>query len=309
MSNITMAEFKPKYMKLWAEYEKENRPSQLDSKNSIFRRSIIPFFGDMQIEKITQTDIMAFKGYLREKGLAAKTINNELTLLRNIFKAARAMDVAFTNLLVEPVKISRNKTKEQERIPEQDIGKILAEVRSIHGWVADMCLLMLETGIRVGEARALKWNKVTLPSSTDDGFGLLVIDETTSGHKYALGPTKGAPRFVPLTPDSLRLLQRMNRVNKFLFPNSRDPMLPCSLGVISEALRKLREDGHVRYRVYPHLFRHTYASRARDAGVVIDDIQLLLGHVDRRTTDRYAHRDTKKLHEAVAKMLAAQSKS
>lgn len=309
MSDITMAEFKDKYMRLWAQYEKENRPSQLKSKLSIFRRSIIPFFGEKQIEKITQTDIMEFKGYLRGKGIKPKTMNNELTLLRNIFKAARAMDMAFTNLLVEPVKMNKNVTKEQERIPEKDIDKILSQVRAIHWWVADICLLMLETGIRVGEARALKWDKVILPTGPDDGFGLLVIDETTSGHEYALGPTKGAPRFVPLTPKSLGLLKGLNRVNKFLFPNSREPMQPCSLGIISEALRKLQKDGHVGYRVYPHLFRHTYASRARDAGVEIDDIQILLGHVDRRTTDRYAHRDTKKLHEAVARMMAANSKS
>lgn len=306
---ITFAEFYPRYMK-WAKVEKLNKQSQLESKQSIFRRSLLPFFGEMLLDDIDEETIIDYKEVLLDQGLAPKTRNNCLTVLRSFFKAARLYRHVKYQPFIDPVVIDkdRNKTKKTPRIPEEDLPRVLEDIRKINPWVADACELMVETGLRAGEVRALKWDKVSLPPSAA-GFGEILVDETTAGHKYALGTTKGASRCIPLSATALRLIQRLDRVNQFLFPNSREPSLPCSLGIIADTLRKLGKQRHLGYRVHAHLFRHTYASRLRDAGVAMGDIQLLLGHVDVRTTDRYAHRNLQKLHDAIALLDASKTNS
>ena len=48
-----------------------------------------------------------------------------------------------------------------------------------------------------------------------------------------------------------------------------------------------------------HDLRRTAATWALQAGVRIDEVQLLLGHADIRTTMRYAHRDPEAKRRAV----------
>lgn len=304
----TFAEFYPRYMKSYALGEKENKPSTIDAKRSIFNRSLLPYFGALPIDEIDEEIIMDYKAELKDHGLSAKTRNNCLTVLRNVFKAAMVMRKIDRPPYIEPVSIKkdRNGVKQTERIPDEDLDAVIDAIREANPWVGAFCHLLLETGLRAGEARALTWDKVKF-SPHAPGYGELTIDETTAGHKYQLGTTKGAPRIVPISAKALGLIQGLDRVNQFLFPNRLTPERPCSLGIVCETLRKLRQQGHFRYRVHPHLFRHTYASRLRDAGVGLGDIQLLLGHVDVRTTDRYAHRDLTKLHDAIALVDASKS--
>jgi integrase len=306
----TFAEFYPRYMKAYARGEKENKPSTLEAKVSIFKRSLLPYFGALPLDEIHEEIIMDYKAEMKELGLAAKTRNNCLTVLRNVFKAALVMRKIDRPPYIEQVSIKkdRNGVKGTDRIPEEDLAQVISVIKEANPWVGAFCHLLLETGLRAGELRALTWDKVTY-SPDAPGYGELTIDETTAGHKYALGTTKGAPRVVPISATALGLIQSLDRIDKFLFPNRLTPERPCSLGIVCETLRKLRQQGHLRYRVHPHLFRHTYASRLRDAGVGLGDIQLLLGHVDVRTTDRYAHRNLKKLHDAIALVDASKTNS
>jgi len=49
-----------------------------------------------------------------------------------------------------------------------------------------------------------------------------------------------------------------------------------------------------------HDFRHTSASRLREAGVQLEDIRFLLGHGAKSVTERYAHASLDVLRKAVA---------
>jgi integrase/recombinase XerD len=53
-------------------------------------------------------------------------------------------------------------------------------------------------------------------------------------------------------------------------------------------VREVAQAAGISKRVYPHLLRHTMATRLLTLGMAITDVQRFLGHEDIATTRRYA---------------------
>ena len=71
-----------------------------------------------------------------------------------------------------------------------------------------------------------------------------------------------------------------------LFLTSRSEAM-SSVGTLEVILRRIGERSGVR-KVHPHRFRHAFATWAIQSGAREIDVQLLLGHADLTTTQRYA---------------------
>ncbi len=52
-----------------------------------------------------------------------------------------------------------------------------------------------------------------------------------------------------------------------------------------------------------HVLRHTFGKNLVDAGVSLDQVATLMGHVNLNTTRRYATPDTRDLQQAVEKVV------
>lgn len=58
-----------------------------------------------------------------------------------------------------------------------------------------------------------------------------------------------------------------------------------------------------RPRAHPHMLRHSFASRLRENGADLQDIQEALGHAVITTTTMYAHLTTRRQREKLAEYL------
>lgn len=59
---------------------------------------------------------------------------------------------------------------------------------------------------------------------------------------------------------------------------------------IERIIRRIREDGHDFSRITPHVFRHTFATRAIEAGMQPQVLKTILGHSSlAMTMDLYSH--------------------
>lgn len=140
---------------------------------------------------------------------------------------------------------------------------------------------MLGAGLRVSEVVALK------PAEIDWQAGQLRVTQGKGGRD----------RVVPVNANTLAYLQAWDSKRAELKMNGRHVFFggirtggqKLTTRAVHDMISKLAERAGIEKRVSPHTLRHTYATRALDAGLSIREVQELLGHSDVSTTMVYTH--------------------
>ncbi|HUU55126.1 MAG TPA: tyrosine-type recombinase/integrase [Armatimonadota bacterium] len=150
-----------------------------------------------------------------------------------------------------------------------------------------LALLLLDTGLRLGEALRLK-----VPD-LDFEEGKLLVRKTKTGDF----------RVVPLSPTLRKHLRRyLARREKRLVELDRqsehtfvsESGASCSVAVAEEAFRRVGQAAGIR-RAYPHLLRHTFASQSLLNGAPLPAVMRLGGWRKLSTVQRYTY-----INDAVA---------
>ena len=136
-------------------------------------------------------------------------------------------------------------------------AEIFAILKEANQWERAMIVLLLGTGMRIGELAALRWEDV--------GEGVLLLHG--KGNKQ---------RMVAPGVAAMRELMRLPRESSHIFPFTR--------GAIMARLHRLARRS---CPFHPHQFRHTYAHTLLRAGAGIEDLAEILGHVSIETTRTY----------------------
>jgi integrase/recombinase XerD len=141
-----------------------------------------------------------------------------------------------------------------------------------------MLQTLLETGTRVSELVQLRVEDVSLAER-------VVIIRRGKGAKR---------REVPIRRELAQLLQLHLGTRRAgpLFPSRQrgSGTAPHVLTRqrVGQIVREVARAASITKRVYPHLLRHTMATRLLTLGMEITDVQRFLGHEDLATTRRYA---------------------
>ena len=197
--------------------------------------------------------------------------------------------------------ISKNKPTRQKLVklkePKSFPGcltdnEISALVNACHRVRDKLIILMLNgTGMRKGELLGLCHEDI------EDGSGNYIKVVKRNNPNGAR--VKGLERTIPVVLDVLRMYNDYliheyprpeNPISNYVFVNIWDgnigmPMNPNVLNIMFDRLSK-----KTGIHVYPHLFRHTYATRLLKTGYSPDRVKHLLGHTSIQTTmDIYSH--------------------
>lgn len=140
----------------------------------------------------------------------------------------------------------------------------------------NLCMihLMLDSGLRICEVIALTPKDLLFSS------GSIVINRS-----------KGNKSRIVILPPSLAVLlteyMQLVRPSGFLFCKARSSE-PIDDSVFRALIRRIRKNTSVQ-RVYPHLFRHTFATSYIMGGGDLESLRILLGHFDYSVTKSYLH--------------------
>jgi integrase len=147
------------------------KPSTASDYSYIIDGHLIPYFGETPLQRI---DVEKIDGYIASKtadGLSAKTIRNQLALLRVILKTARRWKRIRANPL-DDVDLPKIKQREMVILSEDEVSRLLAAFHELAERNPDeaawwtmtrrMVLVVLGTAIRRGELLGLRWGDCDL---------------------------------------------------------------------------------------------------------------------------------------------------
>ena len=237
--------------------------------------------GKMSIQKITAKDI---KNFLNDRTYYAdSTLSKVYQLLGQTFKRAVERNYILRNPITFEEARKPKSSKESSEVEaltieeEKKLIKALSHERTLYN---SAILLMLFTGLRIGETLALKWshiddNYINIHQSlTRNEKGQVVLGKKTK--------TKKSIRQIPRNDIINEILSSIPKKDSFLFPG----LTPRN---VHDYLSNFNATNCITDHIHPHMLRHTFATRCIEAGMNIKVLQKKLGHKNIQTTlDTYA---------------------
>jgi len=283
-------------------------------------------FGNMKVADLKRTDVRAFYNMLSdERHLKTATIDNVHTVLHQVLELGVEDDYLrynpSDNALKELKKAHNNDSEKRKAltIPEQELFEKFLEQQGQYNRWYPIFIVMLWTGLRVGEITGLRWCDIDLEDETISINHTLVYYNKgkVEGCAFAVNTpkTEAGKRIVPMLPKVKKafLLEReyqkecgikceatIDGYTDFIFVNRFGGVQ--HQGTLNKALRRIIRDCNYEVidkkqgkeittlpRFSNHSLRHTFTTRMCEAGVNIKAMQEILGHADAETTmDIYA---------------------
>ena len=300
----------------------------------MYTQFVEPDFGKNKLVDLKRSDVRGFYNFLaEERHIQVNTIDSIHTVLHQVLELGVEDDYLrynpSDNALKELKKARNFETKRRRAltVPEQELFEsFLSKQGQYHRWYP-IFIIMLYTGMRVGEITGLRWCDIDLEDETISVNHTLVYydkrDEERCTFSINTTKTKAGDRTIPMLPKvkdaflmekeyqeecGLRSKAVVDGYRDFIFVNRFGNVQ--HQGTLNKALRRIirdcnydvldrdhSEDVTILPKFSNHSLRHTFTTRMCEAGVNIKAMQSILGHADAETTlDIYAEatKDLKK---------------
>jgi integrase/recombinase XerC len=232
-------------------------------------------------DKMDSEHFRAFSASSYRKGLSARSIQRRLSACRTFFR-----------FLIREKHVDRHPVtdvsapKAKKRLPENLDADRMARLLEIPGKgpLVDRDRAILEllysSGLRLSELTGLNCGDVDMREAT--------VRVTGKGNKDRIIPV-GRKALQALTRwDQTRVQLALADENALFVSNRGTRISPRSVQArVSHWARKQGIDTHV----YPHLFRHSFATHLLESSHDLRGVQELLGHANISTTQVYTHLD------------------
>ena len=303
--HYTLAAYLDFWMKTY-QYQKL-KPLSYDRLESTIRNHILPQLGKMRFDQISRDDIQKLINYLyRQKKLSYSSVKKTYLALSACYKHALIGNIIPHNpCLGIALPSSSENTKEvlsfspdEVEILKRELSKTDECGKPLYHY-APAYLLILNTGLRMGEALSLQWDDINLSARTLRVNKTSIItrprDEKgniTGGYRSETQhstKTSSGRRTVPLNQSAERALTALRRDNtssRVILSTHGTPAMSANFERSFQVV--LRNAGLPRYGI--HALRHTFASLLFAGGVEVKIISKLLGHASVKITyDTYVH--------------------
>jgi integrase len=276
-------------------------PTTVRSYRSLIDGKITPALGTREISDLTPGDLDSFYLMLRrEQGLASGTVRHTHSILRSGLAQAVKWGLLESNpaLKASPPKLRR---AEVEPPDLEQVQALITAAEEVNRPFARLLRLMAATGLRRGEACALRWSDLDFDARTLVIRRALII---VKGKSTVVKSTKTRSiRKIALDSTTVSALQEQRSFMRsraaaegleldgdaYLFSHAVDGKRPWYPDNVSHNFILLRDrlgfDG-----VRLHDLRHAHATQLLAAGVPVRTVSGRLGHANAATTlGVYAH--------------------
>ena len=239
---------------------------------TVLRIHILPELGRYFLDEIRPEFIIEVTNKMRTEGYAPGTVARIIVILRYVFNLAGKWKVLphGTNPasgIPVPPDVQRSRY-----LSKLEAARLLASIRADENQIAAKAIMLLFlTGARRNEVTQAEWSYIDWQRST------LSVPKSKNGQ----------PRYIQLNSTAIELLKSVPRTdgNRYIFPAPTTGRPMPQVFFPWDRIRKRAELNDLRL----HDLRHSFASFLVNKRKELYVVQMLLGHKNYRTTQRYAH--------------------
>jgi len=299
---------------LWLEnYKTTVKPSTFENVKSKVEKMTEEHFEGMKLKKIT---VSYCQKIVIELNKSYVLYNHYLSVINRIFKYAVLMDILDSNPFDKVIKPKSRQTQRKGNfLTKEELKEFLKLAQSATlSYFFPLVHLMSYTGLRQGEALALKWSDIDFENKK------ITVDKTATRIKerqtLQTPKTKNSKRVISIDSATLSILKSWKKDQikiyfkngkhfegdeNFIFTNQRGEWVH-----IHNFIRYFKRfiADHKLKSITPHGLRHTHASLLFNAGVEPKNISDRLGHSTVQITlDLYTHITEEQRTDTVDKLL------
>ena len=277
------------------------KESTVKSYEELLKLHVLPAFGNLKLKDINRGKIKEFFAAKTLEGYARSSVIHMKALISNILNNALDNEIIATNASLG-IKVPHTKKNGDEDDGSGTIDTLTAEEANFfldavsHYFPGEypLCLLLLRTGMRIGEAIALRWPDI-------DFNGRFIHVQRGLSRKKIETPKSGKSRRVDMSQQLAETLLAyrteckkkgfalgLGDAPEYVFTNEKGGFIITSNWRKRVFWKALEKAGLRRIRI--HDLRHTYATLRISKGDSITDVSNQLGHYSvKLTLDVYNH--------------------
>lgn len=288
------------WYKTWLEEYKKNRVKigTYTSYEKYYHSTIQERLGNKNLNDIRGEHIQKLYNDLVKEGYALSSIKVVSAVLNGCFKQAERNGLIERN----PVRLAElprqtGEKKGRVAMTKEQQGLFMEYARE--SYLYHFFAVMLRTGMRKGEMQGLKYSDIDKKQNVIHVRRTLKYIEGR-GYIEDTPKTRTSIRDIPLTAAVLEHIEaqrkfwgfKVVKMDQYLFCNENgDPISRERIQAeIDRTAKRIHEAGYEFPRITSHVFRHTFATRAIEAGMQPQVLKTILGHSSlAMTMDLYSH--------------------
>lgn len=259
-------------------------------------RWIVDWLQQHPIPNLTETDIKLYILGRRDGSIVytnprstfarvcvrAKTIKNEIDILRGLVDEAVSLGMVETNVaksVAVPVKTS----KLRRSLNRNEISRLTAAALDnkhlLHGVVYEFIMVALYTGYRLAELQMLTWDDINMETHR------IFVQSKQIPDTDDFNAKSGEARYKSIADALYPILESMERRGRFVFGGDA----PFSQVVLSSRVKLVMKRAGLPGDLSLHHLRHTYGSWLLRITGDLKFVQDEMGHLTLSTTQNYMH--------------------
>lgn len=243
---------------------------------------------------ITLQHIEKYLTELTEMGLEVSTIARNISSIRSFHEFAVAEQIAEANP-AELIELPKKAKKLPEILSPEEVVSVINEAdRTDYAGIRDAAILetLYASGMRVSELTELEMDRLF--------FEIGFIRVIGKGNKERLVPVgehaqQAIEHYIETSRKEFINPDKPGKTKNRLFLNQRGG--PLSRMSVWNIVNKYAMKAGIKKNVYPHIFRHSFATHLLEGGADLRAVQEMLGHTSILTTEIYTHVDRSLLHQ------------